>query len=187
MVLGLLWCNVGFANSPYIFFGLELGSKTMPKNFKLLYEVSEFNNTFPFYGYEFKPKNPNNLFEKYTFQTSAISKTIVSIHATGLAMYTKNDCIDKMFWLRDKVLELKKKKFSGTKYKFLGTISDFSSSIQIIDGSGEKTFVDFECYKLEYDFSYKPKLKVYSESLQNLGIKEFKKYKKDNVETKGFE
>jgi len=185
LVLGLLWCNVSLADSPYIFFDIEIGSKTKPKKFELQYKVDDI---FSRDKYKFKPQNPNDLFENYFFYMSAISKTIISIQAIGLPMLSSTNCTNKMFWLRDKVIELKEKKFTGEKYKFSRRITGNYSIMQIIESSGEKTNIEFGCIQATAGDpdSFRTNFFVYRDSLSSLAINEWKKYKKDKIETKGF-
>ena len=63
-------------------------------------------------------KNIKFALENYYFSTTALTNTVKSIEAIGDNFYTRRiDCTETMEILRDKVLEVKRKKFPEKKAK----------------------------------------------------------------------
>jgi len=197
LVLGLLWCNVGFADSPYTFFGVEFGSNISQLNNKLKYKLKHrVSDNYPSNTYEFEPINRNNMFPNYYFSTTALTNTVKSIKATSDYIYPyKRNCTEKMEILRDKVLEVKRKKFPEKKYIFKSRETAINNKIETtyynIDiyetiGSEEiKTTFYFTC--LQKDFVYNAKFYIFRQKLNYLNDVEWRAYIKKKIDTKGFE
>ena len=191
VVLGLLWCNVGFADSPFIFFGIELGSNADKyTNAKL---EKSFDDNHSANKYSFKPpKNKtNDLFSKYTFKTSAVSNSVVDIYAEGPYIHSKEVCQQKMFVLRKKVIDLKKKLFSD-KYKIVKSTNFWTNDsffhIEISDLNAPEDITDIRlvCW-VNADISrWKAYIWIRSDSLDELRRKQHMTHKMESVNTKGF-
>ena len=199
--LVLMWCNVVYADSPYTFFGVEFGSNISQLNNKLKYKLKDRVGDKYYYWsntYEFEPINRNNMFQNYYFSTTALTNTVKSIEAIGDNFYTRRiDCTETMEILRDKVLEVKRKKFPEKKYIFKSREITINNKIETtyyyidiyeIIGSEEiKTTFYFTCRGENKGLFYNPKFYIFSEKLNNLNDIEWRVYKKKKIDTKGFE
>ena len=192
-----MWCNVVYADSPYTFFGVEFGSNISQLNNKLKYKLKHrVSDNYPSNTYEFEPINRNNMFQNYYFSTTALTNTVKSIKATSDHIYPyKRNCTEKMEILRDKVLEVKRKKFPEKKYIFKSREITINNKIETtyyyidiyeIIGSEEiKTTFYFTC--LQKDFVYNAKFYIFRQKLNYLNDVEWRAYIKKKIDTKGFE
>ena len=187
----VFWCSVGFADSPFNFFGIELDSNADKYTNSKLEE--SFNDNHSTNKYSFNPPKDktNNLFSKYTFKTSAVSNTVVDIHAEGSYIHSKKVCQQKMLVLRNKVFDLKKKFFSD-KYKidkassFWTNDSFFSVKISDLNAPEDITNINFVCWMNNDIPRWRAYIRIRSDSLDRLAGNEHKTYKIDSVNTKGF-
>jgi len=185
------WCNVGVADSPFNFFGIELASNADKYTNSKLEESFNDNHSTNKYSYNPPKDKTNNLFSKYLFETSAVSNTVVEIYAESPYTHSKRVCQQKMLVLRNKVFDLKKKFFSD-KYKidkassFWTNDSFFSVKISDLNAPEDITNINFVCWMNNDIPRWRAYIRIRSDSLDRLAGNEHKTYKIDSVNTKGF-
>ena len=202
----VFWCNVGVADSPFNFFGIELASNADKYTNSKLEESFNDNHSTNKYSYNPPKDKTNNLFSKYLFETSAVSNTVVEIYAESPYTHSKRVCQQKMLVLRNKVFDLKKKFFSD-KYKIVKSgysetivpilekpLNDvpkrtdpfFDINITDLNAPEDITNINFVCWMNNDIPRWRAYIRIRSDSLDRLAGNEHKTYKIDSVNTKGF-
>ena len=133
----------------------------------------------------------SELFDKYYVSTSAISQTIVRIIAKSTPYYSdKQKCDQKMHWLRDKVFETKEKNNLETRYTF--SKKEYPTRKKYIILINDKlmqwdTQVHFFCERSPSNTAYNARLNVWNQTLSSRLSEEWDEFRKQKINTKGFE
>ena len=95
-----------------------------------------------------------------------------------------------MRFLRDKVLEMKEKNSPEARYTFSKKDRYNPKEYIIIINDNlmqSNTFVDFQCVKSPSKTSYNTKLLVWNQTLSTMQREEYDVFRKQTIDTKGFE